>query len=364
MTTTALIAAGGYSRSGSGRGPGIELLGLSLEEATGAPAVQRLATIDLPDPSFVLWSRDGTVLHAVLETDPTRVVAVRVAPDGREAEVIGDLAVDGAGGCHLSRGTDPSTLVIAQYGAGSVATVRLDENGAPVEQIDLDDHRDLRDSGDNSAESDLGSPHPHQVVALPGTALLAVPDLGLDRVLMYRQGSTGMIDLAGEIPLARGSGPRHLAADHESEQLHISCERSGMIATAVRNEAPPQRGPGPATEGRAPRWSVRSMLPASGHESPNAVSHIELTGDESGLLVANRGPDTLSLFSLAPMRPLRVAEARVGAHPRHFTQLGELVLVAAQEGDRIDVLRCRGEELTPVGEPIPAPSVACLAVRP
>ena len=360
MTTTALIAAGGYSRSGSGRGPGIELLGLSIEEATGAPAVLRLATVDLPDPSFVLWSRDGSVLHAVLETDPTRVVAVRVAPDGREAEVIGDLTIDGSGGCHLARGTDPSTLVVAQYGAGTVATVRLDEDGVPVEQIDLDDHRHLRDGDDTSPDG----PHPHQVVALPGTSLLAVPDLGLDRVLMYRQDQTGMIDLSGEIPLSRGSGPRHLAADHESEQLHISCERSGMVATAVRSGSAPQRRAVPAPEGPTHRWSVRSMIPASGLEGPNAVSHIELTGDEAALLVANRGPDTLSLLSLDALRPLLVAETAVGAHPRHFTQLGDLVLVAAQEGDRIDVLRRRGEALTPVGEPIPAPSVACLAVRP
>ena len=106
------------------------------------------------------------------------------------------------------------------------------------------------------------------------------------------------------------------------------------------------------------------MIPASGREGANAVSNIELTGDESELLVANRGPDTLSLLSLDQMRPLLVAEAEVGAHPRHFTQLGDLVLVAAQEGDRIDVLRRSGEELAPLGEPIPAPSVACLAVRP
>jgi 6-phosphogluconolactonase len=59
-----------------------------------------------------------------------------------------------------------------------------------------------------------------------------------------------------------------------------------------------------------------------------------------------------------------VAEIEVGAHPRHFTQWGELVLVAAQEGDRIDVLRRRGEELAPAGAPIPAPSAACLALRP
>src|SRR5699024_5057534 len=133
------------------------------------------------------------------------------------------------------------------------------------------------------------------------TSLLAVPDLGLDRVLMYRQDQTGMIDLSGEIPLNRGSGPRHLAADHESEQLHISCERSGMVATAVRSGTAPQR---------------------------------------------------------------RAVPAPQGPTPGHGAQLGDLVLVAAREGDRIDVLRCRGEALPPVGEPIPAPSVACLAVRP
>ena len=106
------------------------------------------------------------------------------------------------------------------------------------------------------------------------------------------------------------------------------------------------------------------MMPASGSESAAALSHIELVADESALLVANRGPDTLSLLSLDAMRPQRVAEVEVGAHPRHFTQWGDLVLVAAQEGDRIDVLRRRGEELSRVGEPIAAPSVACLAVRP
>lgn len=364
MTTTALIAAGGYSRSGTGRGPGIELLGLTIDAGTGAPAVERLAEVDLPDPSFVLWSQDGTLLHAVLEGDPTRVVAVRVSADGRETEVIGDLAVDGTGGCHLSRGTEPSTLIIAQYGAGTVATVRLDEAGIPIEQIDLDDHRDLRDSGDNSTERGLGGPHPHQVVALPGTPLLAVPDLGLDRVLLYRQDVAGMIDLAGEIPLSRGSGPRHLVADHESDQLHIACELSGMIATAARSRSVPPRGLPSAMEGPAHRWSVRSMIPASGRDGANAPSHLELTADESALLVANRGPDTLSLLSLSAMRPLLVTEVEVGAHPRHFAQLGELVLVAAQEGDRIDVLRRRGEELTAAAEPIPAPSVACLAVRP
>lgn len=354
MTSTALIAVGGYSRSGTGRGPGVELLRLTMGDAAG-PVVERGAAVDLPDPSFVLWSRDGSLLHAVLESDPTRLVTMRVTADGGSAEVLGDLALEGTGGCHLGFGSDKSTLIITQYGSGSVATVRLDGAGLPVEQIDLDDHQEL---------SDGEEAHPHQVIELPGTSLLAVPDLGLDRVLLYRQGSTGMIDLAGEVPLTRGSGPRHLVADHESEQLHIACELSGMVATAVRSDAAPVRSLPTVMPGAPHQWSVRSAIPSSGSEGGNALSHIELAADESVLLVANRGPDTLSLLSLSEMRPVLVAEVGVGAHPRHFTQLGDLVLVAAQEGDRIDVLRRTGMELEVVGEPIPAPSVACLAVRP
>ena len=370
MSTHALLAVGGYSTSGTGRGPGIQLLALRAEEPgtdadrSGDPgtgsglAAEPRAVVDLPDPSFVLWSADGTLLHAVLETDPTRLVTLRVDEDGNRAEIVADLALEGTGGCHLAHGPDGRTLLIAQYGSGAVATVGLDEDGVPSAQIDLDDHHDLVDGLPDLA------PHPHQIVPLPGTEVLAVPDLGLDRVMLYRQNARGDIDVDGEIPLSRGSGPRHLVADHESEQIHIACELSGMVATAVRAAEPTARAV-PAVMPPAPRrWSVRSMTPASTRAADAALSHIELVADESALLVAARGPDTLCLLSLDAMRPQAVAEAEVGAHPRHFTQWGDLVLVAAQEGDRIDVLRRRGEMLEHVAEPIPAPSTACLAVRP
>lgn len=355
MNHPALIATGSYSRSGRGRGPGVELLSISVPDGDQALTVTRRAVVDLPDPSFVLWSHDGSLLYAVLETSPTRLVAVRVADDGDTADVIADLELTGSGGCHLAVGREPSTLLVADYGSGTVETVRLDAEGKPLEVLEVEDHREHAEGGE---------PHPHQVALLPGTGVLAVPDLGLDRVFLYRQERPGTLEPAGEIPLPRGSGPRHLTADHESAQLHISCELSGKVATALRaidhsSRADDQELPRPRYS-----WSVTSMTAASGYDGENFLSHLELTADESAVLVANRGPDTLSLLSLTQMRPELVSEVDVGAHPRHFTQLGDLVLVAAQEADRIDVLRLRGDELSVAAEPIPAASVACLAIRP
>ena len=49
---------------------------------------------------------------------------------------------------------------------------------------------------------------------------------------------------------------------------------------------------------------------------------------------------------------------------RHFARVAELMLVAAQEGDRIDVLRWDGMHLGTAADPVPAPSVTCIAPRP
>lgn len=355
MSTTALIAIGGYSRSGSGRGAGIELVRIDTD-ADGVVTHEHLSSVELANPTFVLWNQDGSLLYAVLETSPTRVVAVRVEEDGRRAHVVADFELEGEGGCHLAYGKDRRTLLIANYGSGSVETVRLDAQGLPVEQIDLDSHHDRADGAE---------PHPHQVVALPSIDAFAVPDLGLDRIFLYRQDHSGQIALVGEIPVARGSGPRHLVAEPESGQLFISCERSGMVAVAIRREEPARAGSSQLLQAAGHRWSLSAVVPASAATEPqNAVSHLEITADEGTLLVANRGPDTISAMSLDQVRPQLVAEVPVGAHPGHFTQLGELILVAAQESDRVDVLRLRRDEFSVAGQAIPAPSAACVAVRP
>lgn len=343
MSSPTLIATGCYSATGSGRGHGVELL--ALDPATGT--LESRARAELEDPSFLVWNQDGTLLHAVHETSPSRLTTLAVEDDGRTLRVLCTLELRGSGACHVALGQRPGTLMVADYGSGQIETIALDEAGIPTEVIDVDDHGSYRSDG---------PAHPHQAQRLPGTDLLAVPDLGLDRVYLYEQDPTGQIDLAGEVVLPRESGPRHITADHESSVLFIGCELSGELAMAVRDMGEDQL---PAAS-----WSVRAVTPASGREGENAVSHVEISERENHVFVANRGPDTLSAFALGLMRPELVAEVPVGAHPRDFARLADgLILVAAQEGDRIDVLRWDGRDFAVLGAH-PSPSVTCVAARP
>ncbi|MCS6711266.1 beta-propeller fold lactonase family protein [Brachybacterium sp. EF45031] len=345
MTTSEIIVAtGSYTSEERGRGTGVDLLAV-----TEQGAVRRLTQVPLEDPSFVVWSADGTLLHVVHETDPTRVSTLRVSADGTEAEVVADLTLRGSGGCHIALGARGRTLVVANYGSGSVETIALSEEGLLAELIDLDDH------GRADGRRRFRDPHPHQVTALPGTSLLAVTDLGLDAVFLYEQSPWGSLDLQGQVMFPRGSGPRHLATDHEAAELHLACELDGTVTTAVRRRNP---------ETGEISWVSRGSVRSTRHDGDCAPSHIEITRHENNLLVANRGPDTLAALSLGQMRPTIIDEIEVGAHPRHFTRVGELTLVAAQEGDRIDVLAWNGDRLRVVADPFPSPSVTCIAPRP
>lgn len=360
MSAHTVVATGSYSSNERGRGAGIDLLALDPT----APSLEPLASLPIEDASYLVWSADGSLLYAVQETSPTRVVALRVSPDAREVEVAGSLELTGAGGCHIAHGAVPGTLLVTDYASGHVEVVRLDVEGLPDRLLDVCDHTAYRRGGE---------PHPHQTVLLPGAGLLAVSDLGLDRVYVYAQAPDGTIDLATEVALSRGQGPRHLATDHESRSLYIACEISGELAVAVRDRPAPgsasaagtsaTTGGTPGTPG-TPDWTVVTERPASGTDVQNYASHIELTEDEAHLVLANRGPDSISVLSLGPARPELVDEIEVGAHPRHFARVGDLVLVAAQESDRIDLVRWDGARLTTAAEPFVSPSVCCIAPRP
>lgn len=346
MTAPVIVATGSRSTRGTGAGRGVDLWRFDDE----GPRV--LASVDLPDPVAVIWSADGALLHAVLDTAPARVVSIAVDPDATSPEIIGEITLSGNGGTHLNHGHRPGTLVALTREPAAAETVRLDERGAPAEVIDIDD---------TAGFVRRRTARPVQVLPMPGTELLAVCDAGLGSVFLMRQDGQGQLDLETQIPLGGGAVPVSVGADHESEMVYVLDEASGEVAVATR------RGEQDENDRTHYSWTVRRRIRSSSREGDPRPAHVSMSLRENFVLVANRGASTIAALSLALMSPELVAEADVAAGPVDFARWGSRVLVASHDAGRIDVLQWDGRDFTRPDGPfdaLDAPSITYLTVRP
>ena len=346
MTAPVIVATGSRSVSGTGEGRGVDLW--SFEE-TGP---RLLTSLDLPDPVSVIWSADGTRLFAVLDTSPARLVSIAVGTDPAQAEILGEITLQGAGATHLGHGHRPGTLVALTLNPAAAQTVRLDEHGAPVDIIDVDD---------TAGFVPERTARPIQALPLPGTDLLGICDAGLGSVFVMQQDSLGQLDLQTQIALGSGSVPVGIGADHESEIIYILDEARGEIAVATRRAEEDEQGRMQYS------WSLGSRVPTSAREQAARPAHLSMSLRENFVLVVNRGTSTVAALSRALSRPELVAEADVAAGPVDFARWGNRVLIAAHDAGVIDVLAWDGRDFSrPEGpfENLSSPSITYLTVRP
>lgn len=322
-----LVATGSYTADKAGRGTGLQTWWWDGQTLTPAGSAA------LDSPSFLAWHPTLPVLYAVSETTDGSLTAFQVDEDGNPTPMA-TVPTGGADPCHLL--VTEHGLIVSNYSSGSLAVLGVDASGVPQVPPTVVAH-----TGSGPVADRQQGPHVHQAVAL-GDEIL-VQDLGADAVVRYRFEAGKPVEFA-RVNCPPGSGPRHVAVFENSAFLTGELEGSVLSYSL-------------------PNWQLRSRIPASASERPNFPSHLAISGHF--LLVANRGPDTLTVFELAGSAPELAAEVPTGRHPRHFAVVGSAVLVAAQESDRITVLELDQEtgRLTETGA-VAAWSPTCVAVRP
>lgn len=291
------ILIGGYSGD-KGAGSGITV----LEDG------QVAATVPADSPSWIARHPELPVLYAVAETDNGRVHAWALQ-DGIPVRELGHGETGGAEPAHLT--VDPSGrfLITANYSGGSISVHRLGPDGSIGPRTDLIRHER---HGDLPRQEQA---HPHMVRAVEDGLL--VIDLGADAIYRYQLSPGGQLKPDGVVAAPPGSGPRHIlpAGDH----YYVTTELSGQVLTYDRD------------------WQLVSAVPASRADGPNQPS--ELAGNGSYLYVANRGPNTVSVFALDGDLPGYVTEVAVGDWPRHLALAGDELYVANERSHEITVLR-------------------------
>lgn len=291
MTEVAYV--GGYTPDTDGSGAGITLMELG--------SLARLGETVASGPSFLAAHPSLPVIYAVGESPRGTVGVFARAADGALSP-LAQRSSEGSFPCHLAVDPTGTLLAVANYGDGTVSVHGIGESGL------LTDTRifPYRDGA-----------HAHQAVFGPD-GVLYVSDLGADEVRRYLVADAAdqvMPHPDGPVRLPSGMGPRHMA--REGDHWYVAGELDGTVRVYDAE------------------WNELRAVAASGAEGKNQPSHLDVSG--GFVYVANRGPDTISVFSGPGLEA--IAEVSCGGvWPRHFAIADGRMYVANQRSGGVAVL--------------------------
>jgi 6-phosphogluconolactonase len=308
----------------------------SFNPQTGEVGEPRLAA-EVKNPTFLALHPNRRFLYAVgeiwegPESKDGPVSSFEIRPDGL-LKPLNQRASGGAGPCFI--GLDPSSRVAlaACYGGGSVASFPVLADGRLGERASLHKH-----SGSSVNERRQKGPHAHSIYASPDGRFAFAPDLGIDKVMIYRlDASTGVLTphepAFAEIP--PGGGPRHLSFHPNGRFAYVNNELLCSVTAFAFD----------ADKGALTPLTTVSTLP-EGVERLDSYSTSEILVHEDGayLYCANRGHDTIAVFALgADGHPRLLQNHPCGGNiPRNFNidPSGRWLLVANQNSDQVSVLK-------------------------
>lgn len=336
----------------SGTSPARGIYRGTLDYATGTLGGVVLAA-EAKDPAYLAVHPGGRHLYAVSERSDREgrpeggVLAFSIDPTTSALTLLNEVSSGGAAPCHLMVDAAGKTVVVANYGGGSVASFPLGAAGALVERAGFVQHEG---SGPNLRRQQ--KPHAHAAVADPAGRRVYVADLGTDEVRIYRVDANGALVPNGPAAakLPPGSGPRHVAFHPGGKFAYVNGELDATI-TAFSHDA----GTGTLTV-----LHTLSTLP-EGHDR-KSTAHLAVTPDGRHVYVSNRGHDSLAIYAIDQQSgrlTLLGHQSSLGKTPRDFgiDPTGTFLLAANQDSNTVVVFRIDRAtgQLTPIGHPVPVP---------
>lgn len=326
---------------------------------TGQAGEARLVA-EIASPSFLALHPNGKLLYAVNEVAEVNgekgggLSAFKIEADGN-LTLLNQASTVGGGPCHLTVDSKGRAVLVANYGGGSVVSYQLAADGRLGKRASFIQH-----TGSSVNQRRQEAPHAHGIYLDAKDRFAYVPDLGLDKVLVYNfDGSTGELkanDLAAGV-LPPGSGPRHFA-QHPAKPLAWSLNEMLSTVTTMRVDE---------ASGGLKAGDTVSTLPAGLVVEGNSTAEIFVHPGGKFLYASNRGHDSIAVFAVNEMDGTLTSlqhQPIGGRTPRNFAldPSGRWLLAAAQGSDVVTVFQIDGASgrLTPTAGLVAAPTPVCL----
>lgn len=306
-------------------------------------------------PSFLAINGKKDRLYAVMlaaDGKSEQIAAFTINPKTFELTPINSQPSHGSSSCHVVVDAKDQYALVANYSSGSVAVFPLAEDGSLLPASDVVQHT----GGSRVDSGRQEGPHPHSVNMDPTNQFVYVPDLGFDRVKIYRL-VDGKLSLANPAEAATqpGAGPRHFTFHPTKPWAYVINELNSTVECFHYN---------PKT-GELKNFQAISTLPESFTEKSYCADvHIDPTG--RFLYGSNRGHNSIAIFSIDPKNGELTSighESTGGDWPRNFAidPSGKFLLAANRRTSDIHTFRIEKDgTLTPVGKPVQMPEPVCI----
>jgi len=285
------------------------------------------------NPSFVALHPTLASLYSVNEDPAGRVSAYALNPANGHLSALNSASANGQFTTHINVHPSGQYVYAANYGTGSFPVYRILANGSIGAMTDQFQSVG-NGTGPNPARQE--GPHAHQILTDVGGGHVFGVDLGADKVnaLNLDLGS-GLFspNTVPFVPVASGSGPRHMAFHPDGKRAYVLDELASSITVF---DYEPVRG--------ACIWKQTLSTLPDNFTGTNTTAEIRVHPTGQFLYNTNRGHNSVTMYSVdSKTGELDVIgwESTRGEWPRgmNIDPSGTFLYAANQNTDTIAVFR-------------------------
>lgn len=325
----------------------------TFNAATG-DAEEKSKYVDITNPSFLAVSKDRKNVYSVSEAGEGKGVnAFSFDLASGKLTFLNRGSAGGVGPCYVSVDDKKQWVFVGNYAGGSLSATRLNADGSLSTQTQVIQHEG---SSVNKRRQDKA--HVHAVILSPDNRFLLVPDLGTDKVNVYRFDPSASNPLSPASPAfgtaSAGGGPRHLVFHPNGRHVYLVLEMEGAVEEFDYKN-------GVLTSRR------KITMLAPDFKGNVGAADIHVSSDGKFLYASNRGEaNDIVIYAIDKSGKLTYA-GRQGTGintPRNFAidPTGNFVLVGNQNGNSIAIFKRDKKTglLTPTGKRIDVDKPVCL----
>ncbi|RVU03227.1 lactonase family protein [Novosphingobium umbonatum] len=306
-------------------------------------------------PTWLTVDADSHWLFSVSETgtdgfEQGGVVSYAINPADGALTRLSRVTSGGSGPTYLAYAKRQKTLLVGNFWGGEVTSFPVRGDGRLWPYASL-----MRDTG-KGAVPKQSMPHAHATVLDPTGHFVLVPDMGVDRVFIYRLAPKTHQLQASQPAFATtppGTGPRHGVFSRDGRFFYLLTELSAEMRSYRWD----------AKRGRLTAMQALPLDPAGTPVSQKSAAEIALGKDGRFLYASNRIRSTIVTYALNQRTGLarQIGEVPTGgSRPRSFAidPSGQWMIVGNQESQTISLFRIDqvSGALQRTGEPVPLPT--------